>query len=81
MKAPAIPANESQRLLSLKESGLLESDNHLPYDRLTRLAKRLFDVPVAMVNLVDERLQIARSVDGPAAKRSRAISLFADIPF
>lgn len=68
MKAPAIPANESQRLLSLKESGLLESDNHLPYDRLTRLAKRLFDVPAAMVNLVDERSQIARSVDGPAAK-------------
>ncbi|MRS88870.1 diguanylate cyclase [Enterobacteriaceae bacterium RIT714] len=67
MKAPAIPANESERLRSLRESGLLESPHHLPYDRLTRLAKRLFNVPLASVNLIDEHVQVAQSVEGFAA--------------
>lgn len=64
MKTPATPPNEAERLLSLRQSGLLEFDNRQPYDRLTRLAKRLFNVSVAMVNLIDERTQIAKSVDG-----------------
>lgn len=65
MKAPTNPANETERLASLRESGLLEAENRQAYDRLTRLAKRLFNVPVAMVNLIDERAQIELSVDGP----------------
>lgn len=64
MKAPAIPANESERLLALRESGLLESNHLQPYDRISRLAKRLFNVPVATVNLMDERVQIAMSTEG-----------------
>lgn len=67
MKPPVIPANETDRLQSLRESGLLETDHHQPYDRITRLAKRLFNVPVAMINLIDERTQVSLSVDGPAA--------------
>lgn len=64
MKAPAIPANESDRLLSLRDSGLLESSHHQPYDRITRLAKRIFGVPVAMINLVDEHSLVALSANG-----------------
>ncbi|MBF4177105.1 sensor domain-containing diguanylate cyclase [Lelliottia nimipressuralis] len=67
MKAPAIPANESDRLLSLRDSRLLESNNHQPYDRITRLAKRLFAVPVARVNLIDERSLVALSLDNAMA--------------
>jgi len=67
MKAPAIPANESERLLALRESGLLESNHHQPYDRISRLAKRLFNVPVAMINLIDERSQVAMSTEGAMA--------------
>lgn len=64
MKAPAIPANESDRLLSLRDSGLLESTYHQPYDRITRLAKRIFGVPVAMINLIDEHSLVALSANG-----------------
>ena len=53
MKSPSRPNNEVERLSALRESGLLEIENHPNYDRLTRLAKRLFAVPVAMINLVD----------------------------
>ncbi len=40
MKTPATPENETERLNSLRESGLLEIDSSPAFDRLTRLAKR-----------------------------------------
>ena len=64
MKSPAIPVNEPQRLASLHESGILESGDPQRFDRLTRLAKRLFDIPVALVTLVDEEVLIFKSHDG-----------------
>ena len=45
MKTPATPANEMERLNSLRESGLLEIDSSPAFDRLTRLAKRFFQSP------------------------------------
>lgn len=67
MKSPALPKNETARLSALRESGLLEIENHPTYDRLTRLAKRLFAVPVAMINLVDEHVVVVKSADGADA--------------
>ncbi|WP_368543234.1 sensor domain-containing diguanylate cyclase [Enterobacter soli] len=67
MKAPDIPANETDRLNSLRESGLLDIDSSAAFDRLTRLAKRFFQVPLAMVNVVEEHELIARSIDGEAS--------------
>ncbi len=64
MKSPAIPVNEPQRLASLHESGILESGDPQRFDRLTRLAKRLFDIPIALVTLVDEDMLIFKSHDG-----------------
>lgn len=81
MKAPAIPANESERLRSLRESGLLESPHHLPYDRLTRLAKRLFNVPLASVNLIDEHVQGHNLSRVLPPQLYRVTSLLAVIPF
>ena len=66
MKAPATPENETDRLNSLRESGLLEIDSSPAFDRLTRLAKRFFQVPLAMVNLIDEHSLIVKSADGQA---------------
>lgn len=54
MKIPAIPSDEEKRLASLNESGLLDSGSTLRLDRLTRLAKRMFDVPAALITLVDK---------------------------
>jgi len=67
MKSPALPQNEMVRLSALRESGLLEIENHPTYDRLTRLAKRLFAVPVAMINLVDEHVVVVKCADGADA--------------
>lgn len=66
MKIPAIPVNETDRLNALRESGLLELDTSPAFDRLTRLAKRFFNVPLAMVNLIDEHSLIVKSADGEA---------------
>lgn len=66
MKTPATPENETERLNSLRESGLLEIDSSPAFDRLTRLAKRFFQVPLAMVNLIDEHSLIVKSADGQA---------------
>ena len=64
MKIADIPANERQRLRSLKASGLLDVAPTERFDRLTRLAKRVFDVPVALISLVDTRRLWLTSCDG-----------------
>ncbi|WP_318356873.1 sensor domain-containing diguanylate cyclase [Enterobacter sp.] len=64
MKTPDIPANEPQRLASLYESGLLDTGAQERFDRLTRLAKRMFGVPIALVSLVDANRLHFKSCDG-----------------
>jgi len=66
MKTPALPANEEKRLASLHDSGLLDTGTNERFDRLTRLAKRLFNVPVALVTLVGENTLHFKSSDGLA---------------
>lgn len=65
MNKPEIPPDETERLASLKASGLLDSGPSERFDRLTRLAKRLFDVPMAMLSLVDQNRLWLKSWDGP----------------
>lgn len=64
MKTPAIPANEVQRLASLHDSGLLEGGVNARLDRLTRLAQRMFNVPAALITLVDEDTLHFKSTGG-----------------
>jgi len=64
MKAPLVPVNEAERLIALRESGLLEIDNNPAFDRLTRLASRFFRVPLAMITLVDDNAVIVKSAEG-----------------
>lgn len=78
MKTPALPANEEQRLTSLRDSGLLDTGTNERFDRLTRLAKRLFNVPVALVTLVGEHTLHFKSSDGlPSENLPRDISFCA----
>lgn len=75
MKIPAIPPDEEQRLASLKDSGLLDSGTTARLDRLTRLAKRMFGVPAALITLVDKDLLHFKSSDGfPSESIPRKIS-------
>lgn len=64
MKAPQHPANEAQRLVQLREMNILNTPPEERFDRLTRLARRLFDTPVALVSLVDASQQWFKSVAG-----------------
>lgn len=75
MKIPAIPADEEKRLASLHDSGLLESGVTDRLDRLTRLAKRMFNVPGALITLVDETSLHFKSTAGyPKESLPRKIS-------
>lgn len=46
---------DPRRLAVLREAGLLDSPSEEGFDRLSRLASRLLDVPAAYVSLVDRR--------------------------
>lgn len=62
---PAIPLNEVSRLDTLRGFGLLDTKPEERFDRLTRLAKRLFGAPVAMISLVDADRVWSKSRQGP----------------
>lgn len=75
MRAPARPINEAQRLDTLRSLNVLDSAPEERFDRLTRLAKRLFGVPIALVSLVDANRQWFKSCVGlDATETSRDIS-------
>ncbi|WP_416306574.1 diguanylate cyclase [Neptunicella sp. SCSIO 80796] len=64
MQAPVLPQDEENRLLSLQSLNVLDTAAEERFDRLTRLAKRLFDVPIALVSLVDKERQWFKSCVG-----------------
>lgn len=61
MKAASPPPQEASRLAALRLLNILDSEPEERFDRLTRLARRLFAVPVAQVTLVDEHRQWFKS--------------------
>ena len=69
MQAPATPHNEAVRLKALRSLDLLDTPEEERFDRLTRMAKRMFRVPIALVSLVDEDRQWFKSCDGLAGPR------------
>lgn len=52
------------RLAELRDSGLLDSETEENFDRITKLAEQLLDVPVALVSLVDADRQFFKSQRG-----------------
>lgn len=75
MQAPVTLSNELARLDSLRRMLLLETPDEEVFDRLTRIAKNLFDVPIALVSLIDENRQWFKSCIGlPVRETPRSIS-------
>lgn len=75
MQKPPKPENEEARLAALRSLNILDSSPEERFDRLTRIAKRLFNVPIALVSLVDEGRQWFKSSQGlSASETSREIS-------
>lgn len=70
MQAPAKPKDEEERLETLRALNILDTVPEERYDRLTRLAKRLFDVPIALVSIVDEDRQWFKSSMGLDVKET-----------
>lgn len=64
VKEPDIPHDEQARLLTLKCLGILDTLPEERFDCLTRMAKRVFGVPIALVSLVDEDRQWFKSCVG-----------------
>lgn len=56
MEAP-LPPDEKQRLASLRELKVLDTDPEQAYDDLTRIASQLCGTPIALVSLIDEDRQ------------------------
>ncbi|KVF70852.1 diguanylate cyclase [Burkholderia sp. FL-7-2-10-S1-D7] len=72
------PVDEAARLETLHSLSILDTPPEERFDRLTRLARRLFDVPIALVSLVDENRQWFKSHPGlAAAQTSRDVSFCA----
>ncbi len=64
MKKPDIPENEDSRLDTLLSLKVLDTPPEERFDRLTRMAKQLFDVPIAVVSLIDKDRQWFKSCVG-----------------
>ncbi len=67
MQTPPKPPNENLRLQALIDTGLLDSIPEERFDRLTRFAQQLFQVPIALVSLVDSERQWFKSKQGLGA--------------
>ncbi|MDQ7813817.1 MAG: GAF domain-containing protein, partial [Brevundimonas sp.] len=62
LSAPAgAPENEPERLAALHALRVLDTPPEPRFDRLTRLAAALFDVPTALVSLIDAERQWFKS--------------------
>ncbi|MBD5606730.1 MAG: EAL domain-containing protein [Candidatus Eremiobacteraeota bacterium] len=67
---------ESSRAETLRRFGLIGSSNEPIFDRTTALAARLFDVPIALITLIDDERQYVMSAYG-----DRPMELPLDVSF
>lgn len=70
MKKPQIPADEDERLEALGGLGILYSPSEERFDRITKLARKIFDVPIVLVSLVAEDCQWFKSAQGITADQT-----------
>ncbi|WP_312413475.1 sensor domain-containing diguanylate cyclase [Pseudescherichia sp.] len=70
MKFPGVPVNERERLKSLYMMDLLDKNDDERLLRLTRLAKATFNVPIALITLLDRDRQWMISCDGSNMRQS-----------
>lgn len=70
MQAPPTPSDEAKRLEVVNALALLDTDAEERLDAVTRIARRLFGVPIALVTLVDEDRQWFKSNQGMAVTQT-----------
>jgi GAF domain-containing protein len=71
----AIPRNEKERLEALAGLRMLDTPPEERFDRIIRLAARIFEVPISYISLVDARRQWFKARHGIALTQTpRAVS-------
>lgn len=73
--------NTPERLQALKSLALLDTAAEVAYDDLTRTLAQTFDVPIAMVNLLDADRDWFKSCIGVSLAESPAETSFCEIFF
>lgn len=61
---PLRPGNDPDRIRALHRYNILDTPPEAAFDRITKLAAHLFDVPIAIVSLVDEKRAWFKSCQG-----------------
>lgn len=65
-----VPPNEAERIAAIIGYGILDSDFEESFDRVTRIAANVFNVPIALVSIVDDRRQWFKSAVGLAIRET-----------
>ncbi len=65
-----LPANEDQRIQALHSLEILDTPPEEKFDRITRIAQIIFEVPIALVSLVDENRQWFKSCAGLSVRET-----------
>jgi phosphoribosyl 1,2-cyclic phosphodiesterase len=63
-KKAALPDDEGKRLLALYSLNILDTPPEPRFDRITDLARKIFDVPVSLISLIDHDRQWLKSCIG-----------------
>jgi len=75
MLKPPVPLDETARLISLHSLRILDTPSEDRFDRITRMAQRVFGVKTCLISLVDSDRQWFKSRQGlDACETSREIS-------
>jgi diguanylate cyclase (GGDEF)-like protein len=64
MQEPELPSDEDRRILALHALHVLDTPPEERFDRITRIARRAFNVPIALISLVDRERQWFKSAQG-----------------
>ena len=76
--APTLPPGEEERLAAVRGLGVLDTPAEERFDRITRLAQRLFGVQSALVTVVDDNRQWFKSRQGLATEETPRSWAFCD---
>lgn len=64
MISPEIPENESERLATLYQLHILDTEREERFDRISRIACKLFSVPIVVISFLEEERQWMKSTQG-----------------
>ena len=72
MTPAPIPADEEERLAALAELNLLDTEAEPVFDRITAKLARVFEVPIALISLIDRDRQFFKSQTGLPADLAKS---------